>query len=127
MAKVYRDGFGQPIPNEDEMIRATVAQNLAKAFEGLAPAGPRVEYTGNARAGSVRYVDGELRIDFWYEMGGGSCKLFINLPPPDQWEQQTNAPLSRRDEIVHFVATTVRREQGPSWRYEISSTEIAYY
>jgi hypothetical protein len=127
MATEYRDGFGNPIPNEDEIIRAKVAADLRQAFAHVRSADPRVEYTGNGRAGTVIFLDGDLRIEFWYELGGGPCKLFINLPPAEQWESQTKAPLSRRDEIIHWVASTVRRDKAPSWRYEIHDTEIAFY
>lgn len=130
MATPYRDGFGNPIPNEDDIIRAKLASDIANKFGGQLstnPAAPRVEYTGNVRAGSVIYTEGNLRLDFWHEMGGGLCQLFISIPPPDKWQERTQTPLSRRDEIIHFVAQAVQRDQAPSWRYEIGDNEIAFF
>jgi hypothetical protein len=130
MANLYRDGFGKPIPNEDESIRAKLIREIANKFAGQLstnPAAPRVEYTGNVRAGSVIYTESDLRIEFWHEMGGGLCQLFISIPQPDQWEEKTQTPLSRRDEIVRFVAQAVQRDQAPSWRYEIGENEIAFF
>lgn len=114
---------------EDLMIRAKALEAIknifVKKFEELNS--PRIEYTGTVRAGSVTYIEGDIRIGFWHEMGGGDCKLFINVPTSDNWEAVTQTPLSRRDEILRFVANSVRREQAPSWRYEIRDNEIVYF
>jgi hypothetical protein len=127
-AQIYRDGFGNIIPNEDEIIRMKALEKLKELFAPKAsPTSPRIMYTGNVRAGSVVYIEGDIRIEFYHEMGGGDCQLYIDIPTKERWEAATQTPLSRLDEIVGFVASTVRREQAPSWRYEIHENEIAFY
>lgn len=111
------------------MIREKALESLKSLFLNLKKdtTAPRIQYTGNVRAGSAIYLEGDIRIEFWYEMGGGDCKLFITIPTSINWETITRTSLSRRDEILRFVANTVRREQAPSWRYEIRENEIAYF
>ena len=60
-------------------------------------------------------------------MGGGECKLFIDIPSSDAWEKMTLTPLSRRSEILEFLARTAQHEQALTWRYEIHDQEIAFY
>jgi len=117
MWKVYLDGWGNPILDEDLILRKSMFKNL-KA---------RLEYEGNFRGGNVIYIEGQIRLSFWHEMGGGNCKMFIDIPSEKTWEKATNTPLHRRDEIARFVAETVKREQASSWRYEIGEREIAFY
>jgi hypothetical protein len=68
-----------------------------------------------------------LRIEFYHEMYGGGYHMGIDIPTENQWEKQTNTPLSKRQEILEFLAKTVQREQAPSWKYEIRETDIAFY
>ncbi|APW36711.1 hypothetical protein RD110_05500 [Rhodoferax koreense] len=89
-------------------------------------AGCRLEYRGSFRAGVITYVEGALRIDFRHAHGGRCCRFFIELPDEAAWESATRTPLVRRDDIVDFVAETVRREEAGSWRYEIEPTRIRY-
>lgn len=118
---VYRDGFGNVLPNADLELRATLNADLAGKF-----AGPRLEFEGNFRGGTITYVDGDRRIAFWHEMAGGDYKFFIDVPPPETWEARTGAPLAERDAILRFVAEETRRIQAPSWRYEIKDREILF-
>ena len=87
----------------------------------------RLEYEDHGRAGNVIYVEGPTRIKFWYEMGGGDCKLYIDIPSSDEWEKSTDTSLGRRGEILEFVARTAQKEQARTWRYEIHEREIAFY
>ncbi|MBI3367350.1 MAG: hypothetical protein HY021_02510 [Burkholderiales bacterium] len=89
--------------------------------------GRHLDYDGNYRAGTITYVEGDLRIALWHEMGGGACKFYIDLPTAAQWEARTGTALARRDEIVAYVAATVQRERAGSWRYEISDDTISFY
>ena len=79
------------------------------------------------RGGYVTYVEGDLRIRLWHEIGGGDCKWYIDVPKEADWEKATNTPLSRRRDILLFIANGVRRDQAPSWRFEIGDAGIAYY
>lgn len=60
-------------------------------------------------------------------MGGGDCKLYIDIPSSDEWEKSTDTSLGRRGEILEFVARTAQKEQARTWRYEIHEREIAFY
>jgi hypothetical protein len=118
---IYRDGFGNIIPDEAELLREEAMFNLFRRFS------KKLSYSGNFRDGTITYTDGEYTIDFYHEMGGGDCHMYINIPTEDQWELKTHTPLSERIEILEFVAETVQREQAPSWKYEIRDDIIYFY
>lgn len=87
----------------------------------------RLAYRGNARAGVVTLIEGERRIDFPHEMGGGDVGMVVDLPTVDTWTARTGLPLSRRDETIDFLARTLQREQASSWRFEIRPDCILYF
>ncbi|MBX2891643.1 MAG: hypothetical protein KF734_11985 [Saprospiraceae bacterium] len=118
---IYRDGFGNVIPDEDLILREKVLRQITNKFTR------RIEYTGNFRAGEVIYIDNEHRIQFYHEMGGGNCMFYIDIPTAQEWEARTGAPLSSRQEILEFVAQTVHAQQASSTRYEIGEREIIFY
>lgn len=72
--RIYRDGAGNIIPNEDEIIRLKAAKNLEAAL------GRRLTYTGNLRSGTIIYHDGLVRLEFYTEMGGGDCLFYVDIP-----------------------------------------------
>ena len=119
--KVYKDGFGNLIPNEDAIIREKAFKDLVTQLSR------RIEFEGTYRSGYVIYVEGDLRIPFYHEMYSGKYHMGIAIPSESQWEVQTNTPLSRRQGIIEFLAETVQRQQVPSWQCEIRETDIAYY
>ena len=121
MWKVYTDGFGNPMPNEDAIIREKAFRDLTAQFSR------HLEYEGTFRGGTITYIEGDLRIPFSHEMYGGKYHFGIDIPSKSQWEARTKTPLSRRQEIIEFLAETVQREQASSWQYEIRETDIAYY
>jgi hypothetical protein len=118
---VYTDGLGNPIPNEDRMIRDRAFEDLTAKFSR------HIEFEGTYRSGYVTYIEGDIRIRFLHEMYGGKYKFGIEIPSENQWETQTKTPLSRRQEIIEFLAETVKSEQASSWQYEIRETDIAYF
>jgi len=118
---VYKDGLGNIIPNDDAIIREKAMKELTKLFSR------RIEFEGSFRAGTVTYIEGELRISFYHEMYGGKYHFGVEIPTEAQWEKQTNTPLNRRQEIIEFVAQTVKQKQAPSWNYEIRENDIAFY
>ncbi len=89
-------------------------------------AGCRIEYRGSFRAGIIIYVEGDLVVEFRHARGGRHCRFFIELPDAAQWERATGTSLARREDIVDFVAETVRREEAGSWRYVIEARRIIY-
>lgn len=118
---VYRDGFGNVIPDTDLEIRGRAQRDIARMF------GRRLEYEGNFRAGTIVFIEGDTRIRFAHEMTGGDMHFTIDVPSAEHWEGFTRTPLARRDEIVAFVAERVRIEKANSWRYEITGESIDYY
>ena len=118
---VYRDGFGNLIPDTDLVIRGQAGCDIARMF------GRRLEYEGNYRAGTITYIDGDTRIRFSHEMAGGDVKFSIEIPSAEHWEGFTKTPRSARDDIIAFLAERVRIEKANSWRYRITSESIDYY
>jgi len=118
---IYRDGFGDVIPDTDLEIRALAQVKLAHTF------GRRIEYEGTLRAGSVIYVDPIHRIVFENELCGGALHATIYIPSAAHWEDATGAPLSLRDEIVAFVAERVQQEKAGACRYRITPASIDFY
>ena len=118
---VYRDGFGQEIPNADLLLREKALKDLTTNFFR------RIEFEGTLRAGEVIYVDNEKRIRFWHEMGGGNCMFYIDIPTEAQWEARTQTPLGSRQEILEFVAAAVQAQQASNCRYEIGDNSIGFY
>lgn len=117
---VYRDGFGNILPNEDLEMRAAAQKRLADRF------GRRLVFDGTARAGSVTYIEGDTRIRFYHEMCAGRVHISIDLPPPARWEQETGTPLASREDIVEFIARETQRLQASTWSYEIHDDRIDF-
>ena len=117
----YRDGWGRPLPDEDLLLRLRLLERLQQRFAR------RLEIEGSARAGQLHYTEPELRLSFDYEMGAAPCAVWVQVPAPAQWRAQTGTPPARRDEILHFVAESLRQQRGPGWRYEIGEREISFY
>ena len=118
---VYRDGFGQVLPDADLELREHALAALARRFAR------RLRYEGSLRAGVIVYEEGDVRIRFAQEMADGAGRFTIELPDAGQWEGVTGALLSDRDDIVSFVAQRVQREQAGGWRYEITPRAINFY
>jgi len=117
---VYRDGFGRVIPDEDLELRRTLQERLAARF------GRHLEFDGTFRAGTITYVEGDIRIPFYHEMCTGSVHFSIDLPAPANWESVTGRPLSERADIVDFLAFETRRVKASSWNYVIRETRIDF-
>jgi hypothetical protein len=112
----YKDGFGHTLPDEDLILKEKVTKELVDKFTRY------VTYEGSFRTGYVIYVEEDLRIKFRHEMGGDNCAVYIEIPTENRWEEETKTPLSRRDEIMSFVAN-----RAFSGRHEISDDCIYYY
>lgn len=84
----------------------------------------RLQYLEQGRAGVITYCEGDLRIAFDWEFGGGNCVVIIFVPTPEHWEAQTNTPLDRRQEILEFVADRAIRDKAPSCYPRISDNWI---
>ncbi|MBK8355380.1 MAG: hypothetical protein IPL13_08400 [Saprospiraceae bacterium] len=86
----------------------------------------KVEYKGNLRAGSIIYIEGDKRVKFDTEMGGGNC-LFCFYSNFKSREKATKLPLSERVNILEFIAISANRDQASSCYYEITEDYITYY
>ncbi|MBY9065483.1 hypothetical protein K1X12_01150 [Hyphomonas sp. WL0036] len=117
---LYRDGLGNTLPDMDLELRAEATRRLAARF------GRRLEFEGNARAGTIVYIEGDLRLRFYHEMCAGRVRFSIDVPPPDKWEAATGQPLPAREDILAFLAEETRRRQAPSLRAEIHDNRIDF-
>lgn len=116
----YRDGFGRLLPEPDLELRAQIQAQLLATFR------TRLVYSGYVRAGNYTYIEGDLRIVFSQEMGGGNCLSVVDLPRPQHWEAATGTPLARRADIVRFVAEEALRHVGGR-RYELRDDSVALF
>lgn len=116
----YKDGFGNIIVNEDLELRKKVLSDIARKFSRY------IEYQSAGRAGTVFYIDNETRIPFSYELGGGKCVAYIDIPGENEWEKATKTSLGRREEIISFLAANVQARQASNCRIEISNTAISF-
>ncbi|MBA4227406.1 MAG: hypothetical protein C0456_12315 [Hyphomonas sp.] len=117
---VYRDGFGNILPDTDLEMREAALKAIAARFSR------RLEFEGNARAGTITYIDGDLRLRFYHEMCMRPVYFSIDVPPPDKWEAATGQPLSERDYILNFLAEETRRRQAPSLKTLIYDNRIDF-
>lgn len=118
---VYRDGTGKVMVEEDMLLRARAQEDLVAKFTR------HMEYETLGRSGSATYIEGARRVKFYFEMGGGNCMGYLDIPSEAKWEAQTPFTLAERADILDFVARTVQRDQASSCRYEIKDTDISYY
>ena len=118
---VYKDGFGNEMPNEDLLLREKVLDDLYNKFTR------KVEYRSSGRSGEVIYHEGDRKITFYMEMGGGNCVFYLDVPGEKDWERRTGFRLDERNSIVEHVATMTGRDQASGCRYEIRDQEIVYY
>ena len=118
---VYRDGFGNILPDEDLILRQNI---IDKTIDKITR---RLEYVSQGRGGEVIYLEGKKSIKFYMEMGGGNCVFYLDIPSISEWEKTTGFPLSEREDIIHFVAEQTQRDQASSCTYKISDTEITYF
>ncbi|MFZ1255574.1 MAG: hypothetical protein WAR77_04435 [Saprospiraceae bacterium] len=118
--KRYQDGFGNPIMDDID-FRNEAIDKLVRKFQR------KLEYKSTGRAGTVTYVDGDIRISFEYDMGASPCMVYIMIPSEATWEAETKQALENRAEILEFVAITAQRDQASNCYFEIHDQEIAYY
>jgi hypothetical protein len=117
---VYRDGTGKILPDLDLEMRAKGLARLAARFSR------RLEFEGNFRAGTIHYIEGDIRLSFYHEMCGGGVHFRIDIPPPERWEAATGCPLAERDDIIAFLAEETQRRQARTWNYVILADRIDF-
>ncbi|MBP6695715.1 MAG: hypothetical protein KA161_11335 [Saprospiraceae bacterium] len=120
---IYRDGFGNIIPDQDLILRENVFNELYRKFSR------RVKYEGAGRSNNVIFVDGNKILTFYSEMGGGNCLFYIDIPAKENWVNETGYSLDERDEILQFVAESTLRDQTTSSGayFEIEDKWITFY
>lgn len=118
---VYRDGYGNILPDEDLILRQNIIDKTIDKFTR------RLEYVSQGRGGEVIYHEGKKSIKFYMEMGGGNCVFYLDIPSISEWEKTSSFPLSEREDIITFVAEQTQRDQALSCYFKISDTEITYF
>lgn len=116
---------------EDEyFLRKQALDILDNVYEKIFkqdPDDPKLEYLDQGRAGTILLLTDGRKIPFYYEMGAFPVQYYIEVPSSDKWEELTNIPLKKRRETLLFIAHQVRKDQAPSWRFEIGENAILYY
>ncbi|MCA9190740.1 MAG: hypothetical protein KDB03_03220 [Planctomycetales bacterium] len=126
----YRDGMGNLLPNGDEELRnelKNIANDLAMQYRQPDVDSPQVRFYSQGSGGAIEYSSSNEQARFSYEFGGGACKLIIDIPALEDWEQVTGIALARRRYVLLTIATAVRTEQAPNWRFEINNRTIEFY
>lgn len=117
---VYRDSAGNILPDLDLELREREFARLAARF------GRRLEFEGNARAGTILYIEGDIRLRFYHEMCTYPVHFSIDIPPPEKWQAATGRPLAERGDIINFLAAETRRLQASRWSYVIHADRIDF-
>ncbi|MDB5850815.1 MAG: hypothetical protein JWP29_4567 [Rhodoferax sp.] len=126
-----------PVPGEnapETYVNGRGGNTLEADFQARS-AGCTLAYRGTFRLGAIIYAEGvegrpALCVVFRHQARRAHLRqgrFIVHLPTAAQWEAATGTPLSRREDIVDFVAETVRREEAGSWRYVIGPDRITYY
>jgi len=87
----------------------------------------RVSYEDQGRGGYVIFQLGNTICRFWYEFGGGTTLVFIDVPAEAHWEAQTKIPLAQRDQILNFIGQRVIADKAPEYGYRIEPTSIVIF
>lgn len=120
---VYRDGFGNVIPDQDLILRQRAYTEMVRKLSR------KVKYEGSGRSGTVIYIDGDKTLRFYSEMGGGNCLFYLDIPTKENWIKETGYSLGERDEIIQFVAENTLRDQTTSSGayFEIEDRWITFF
>ncbi|HRI27764.1 MAG TPA: hypothetical protein PK239_11655 [Chitinophagales bacterium] len=88
-----------------------------------------IYYTNEGRSGYIHYQSPIARFKLYYAFGGGNCVACIELPKPDNWENYTGIPLSRREETLHFIGRQVVNDQTTNGAgyYKINNNSLNIY
>jgi len=120
---VYRDGFGNIIPDQDLIMRDNALIEIYRKFNR------KVRYEGGGRSNTVIYVDGDKTLKFYSEMGINNCLFYLYIPTSKTWENETGYSLRERDDILQFIAENTLRDQTTSSGayFEIEDNWIVFY
>lgn len=87
----------------------------------------RVSYEDQGRGGYVVFQLGSTICRFWYEFGGGTTLVFIDVPAEAHWEAQTKIPLAQREQILNFIGQRAIADKAPGYGYRIEPTSIVIF
>jgi hypothetical protein len=86
-----------------------------------------LEFRGNFRSGYISYIEGDKKCDFVHEIGGGGCAFYIEIPSEEKWEIETGFQLEKRNEIIEYLAESLRAKENNFYRYEVRDGAINFY
>jgi hypothetical protein len=118
---VYKDGFGNLLPDEDLLLRERVFEKIRDSFIS------KIQYVSTGRDGYILFTENGITARFEMEMGGGDCIFFIFLPDIIHWENNTGFSLADRDRIIDHIARMTQRDQAGGAEYKINESGIIYY
>jgi hypothetical protein len=118
---VYRDGFGNILPNEDLELRENLIENLQQELK------PDISYFNTGRDGYLIFKEKDKSFRCEMEMGGGNAMFILYIPTAETWEAETGFLISERDRIIKLIAQTTQREQAGGATYLLGDNEIVYF
>jgi hypothetical protein len=83
----------------------------------------KVVISGDGRAGTMTYGEGDNRIRFDWEIGGRDVVAIITGPPPQNWDSELAWASGRRREILGRVAQEAIRSMAPTSYAELTDGE----
>lgn len=127
-----RDGghTDPPLSDEEIKLRTQAFDSINRSFDEIIWQGkqePSVKYTEEGRAGTIEYRDENGSLECYYEFGGMAANLIVTVPSEKHWKDHTKIPLSERRKVLLFIASDIRRSRAPSWRFEITESEILFF
>ncbi len=86
-----------------------------------------LEYEEDGRSGSVIFHHGKTTNRFYYEFGGDTTLVIIDIPTAAQWETRTGLPLAERELILDFIGKKVVADKAPGYSYRVENSAIVIY
>lgn len=71
---------------------------------------PKLSFGGDRDGYSINFESLEGSFSMWWNMGTGDTVGLFGVPNPEQWEAQTNIPLSRRELVLTYISEWVLDE-----------------
>ncbi|WP_159816168.1 hypothetical protein [Cyanobium sp. Copco_Reservoir_LC18] len=84
-----------------------------------------IESQGRSGDVVITLPGGEVR--FWWEFGGGTCIAIVQVPDPQQWEQQALLHPYPRVAFLEALAAELSALQCPAATHKISENVLEFH
>lgn len=113
------------------LVGRSKRQSASNPPQGSSPlnSDSRIRYSNEGRSGRVHYRSTDSSFSLYYEMGGGNCVTWIDIPGTDKWQKITGLPLSQRDAVLNEIGQQVVKDQVSSGKgyYQIEGNALNIY